>query len=130
MMQRSAAVWYWIVAGDKTQAWSAAAGGFVPTTDATFIAWKSTGGVPDTIGSLADLADVLQTQVPNLTVNDATVSDAMKTAQARAIVLMPIFKVLFNHENRIRAIERNLTLNGSPAALTVLQAVAAVKALL
>jgi hypothetical protein len=48
---------------------------------------------------------------------------------AGGLVVVASFKIAFNHENRLRAIERALSLNGSPAALTPAQAHAAVKAL-
>jgi hypothetical protein len=36
--------WYWIVGGDSTQVYSSASGTFVPSTDATYLAWLATPG--------------------------------------------------------------------------------------
>ena len=120
--------WYWIVAGSTTQVYSSASGGYVPVSDPTYVAWLATGKPPRPIVSEAALgaylAGYLQRPVA------AGVLDAYQDTQAGAIVTQTIFKILFNHENRTRAIERALSLNGSPPNLTPAQAKAAVKALM
>jgi hypothetical protein len=124
--------WYWTINGDVAHVWSSAAGAAIPINDAGYVAWLANGNAPNTAPSIAVLATMLNSLAPDLssTIGDAVVVDGMKSAQAQAIVASAIFRIVFNHENRIRAIERNLTLNGSPANLTPAQAVAAVKALL
>lgn len=56
--------WYWIVAGDETLLWSSARKAYVPVADATYQAWRGTGGWPTRIDSEASLADVLNAQYP------------------------------------------------------------------
>lgn len=120
--------WYWRVAGSTTQVYSSAVGDYVLISDPTYVAWLTSGGVPTNIDSEISLGAVLAQHL--LRPVAAGVLDAYKTEQAGTIVTQVIFKVLFNHENRLRAIERNLGLNGSPADLTVAQAKNAVKALM
>lgn len=120
--------WYWIVAGDNTRAFSSAAGDYVPVDDATFVAWQDDGTVPSRIASEAELAVILASAFARPV--RASVLDAYQDAHAKDIVGRTFFKVLFNHENRLRAIERQLGLNGSPANLTANQARNAIKALM
>lgn len=126
--QYTPANWYWVVAGSATQVYSSASGGYVPVSDATYAAWLATGRNPTRIASEAELGEVLAAH--GLRPVAAGVLDAYKDAQAGGVVAAVAFRVLFNHENRIRAIERALGLNGSPADLTAAQARAAVKALM
>lgn len=123
--------WYWIVGGPTTQVYSSAIGNYVPVTDATYQAWLAKGGAPTKIDTEANLGDVLAPYF--LRPLAANVLDGYKQSQAITIVqkeFQAVFKILFNHENRIRAIESALGLNGSPAQLTPAQAIAAVKALM
>lgn len=124
----NSANWYWIVAGSTTQVYSSAVGDFVPVTDATYQAWLAAGHVPTKIDTEANLGQVLAQYL--LRPAPANVLDGYKQALAVGIVNFVQFKILFNHENRIRAIETALSLNGSPPQLTANQAVAAVKALM
>jgi len=121
--------WYWYVGGDETRAYSSAVGNYVLANDASFQAWLALGNTPTSIASAFDLgggalAPYLLRPI------DAAVLDGYKDALADYIVIGVVFKILFNHENRLRAIERNLSLNGSPPNLTAAQAKAAVKALM
>lgn len=120
--------WYWFVGGDQTQVYASARGVFVPITDATYVAWLAQGNFPTNIDTAANLGQVLAPVLARPTA--AAVLDGYTTAQATTIVGHVPFKILFNHENRIRAIERQLALNGSPPNLTAAQAIAAVKALM
>ncbi len=120
--------WYWIVAGSTTQVYSSAAGDYVPVADATYQTWLTAGNVPNTIDTEANLGDVLAPYLLRPTA--ANVLDGYKTRLAADVVTQVIFKILFNHENRLRACERALSLNGSPPDLTANQAKAAVKALM
>ncbi len=120
--------WYWIVAGSTTQVYSSAVGNFVAITDPTFLAWLASGHAPTNIDTEANLGQVLAGQL--LRPVPANVLDGYKDSLAANIVTQVIFKILFNHENRLRACERALALNGSPPDLTANQAKAAVKALM
>lgn len=120
--------WYWVVGNSTTQVYSSAVGDFVSVNDPIYQAWLKRNQ-PTTIDSDANLGQVLA-QNNSLRPKPAGILDGYTTAMAGNIVVQAIFKILFNHENRLRAIERNLTLNGSPPALTAQQAVAAVKALM
>ena len=121
--------WYWTVANSTTQVYSSAVGDYVPVSNAAYLAWKILPGhTPTSIDTEANLGDVL---APYLLRPTATsVLDGYKDSLAVQTITMISFKIMFNHENRIRAIERNLGLNGSPPDLTPAQAKAAVKALM
>lgn len=123
--------WYWIVGGSATQVYSSASGNYVPVSDATYQSWAAKGNSPTSIDSEASLGSVLSAYF--LRPAAANVLDGYKQSLAAKIVLQDfqaVFKILFNHENRIRAIETALSLNGSPPQLTAAQAIAAVKALM
>lgn len=120
--------WYWYVGGDQTKAYSSATGDYVLATDPTFQAWLAAGNLPTKVDAEAGLGVVLANSLVRPV--NASILDSYKDALASTVVLQTIFKILFNHENRIRAIETNLGLNGSPPQLTANQAKAAVKALM
>lgn len=120
--------WYWIVGESTTQVYSSKTGDFVPVANAQYQAWLAQGKLPTKIDTEANLGEVLAAYA--LRPIAANVLDGYKDKQATEIVAAVIFKILFNHENRLRAIERNLGLNGSPPDLTPAQAKAAVKALM
>jgi hypothetical protein len=120
--------WYWSVVGSSTQVFSSAAGDYVPVGNATYQAWLAAGNTPTPIDTEANLGQVLAPY--GVQPANANVLDGYKTALAGDIVAQVIFKVLFNHENRIRTIERALSLNGSPPNLTQQQALNAVKSLM
>lgn len=120
--------WYWTVAGDTTRAFSSASGGYVPANNPTFVEWGSDGTLPTNIASEAELGEVLAPL--RIRPSAAGVLDAYLNTQAIEVADAVQFKIIFNHENRLRAIERALNLNGNPANLTPAQARAAVKVLL
>lgn len=120
--------WYWYVGGNQTQAYSSASGNYVPSTDVTFQAWLAAGNIPTNIDTEANLGQVLSGYL--LRPVAAGVLSGYTAACANSTVALVEFKLLFNHENRIRAIERALGLNGSPANLTAQQAFNAVQALM
>lgn len=120
--------WYWTVGGDLTKVYSSKVGDYVLVSDVTYVAWLDAGGIPTVIDSEVSLGQVLA-QNSNRPVN-ASVLDAYQASQADEVLLHKLFKIAFNHENRLRAVERNLGLNGSPANLTPGQAKAIVKALM
>lgn len=119
--------WYWIVGGSTTKVYSSAVSNYVLVSDPSYLAWRA-GNTPTPIDSEANLGAALAPYL--LRPIPANVLDGYKDAIAAQTVAMAVFKVLFHHENRLRAIERNLGLNGSPADLTAGQAKAAVKALM
>jgi len=120
--------WYWTVATNPTQVFSSVSGNYVPITDPTFVAWHADGTIPTAIDTEANLGAVLASaQLRPVATN---VLDGYTTSLAASIITHAVFKILFNHENRLRTIERQLVLNGSPPNLTAAQALAAVKALM
>lgn len=109
--------WYWAVSGKPAQVYSSAAVAYVPVTDPTYVA----SGIPATPIVEQDLIDLLilaGVPVPA----GAVESDSAKTLQVSALNMVEL-KALFNHENRIRALE-------SKAPITAAQFVTALKALL
>ena len=127
-VQFTPANWYWIVNNSTTQVYSSKIGDYVSAADPTYLSWVTTTRKPTRITSEADLGAVLASY--RFRPVAANVLDGYLTQQAQTIVDMTQFKILFNHENRTRAIERALALNGSPPNLTPAQARNAVKALL
>ena len=95
--------WYWFVARDKTKAFSSASGDYVPAADPAFAAWRVDGTLPTNIASEAELGEVLAAY--SLRPKHAGVLDGYTSAHADNELGKVIFKVIFNHENRIRALE-------------------------
>lgn len=120
--------WYFVINGNQTQVYHTGRGIFVPLADAAYVTWLAKGTPATALPSIARLGEVLAPLFIRPT--DATVLDAYVGVHADTVLSRPAFKVLYQHENRIRAIERALSLNGSPANLTPAQAKAAIKALL
>jgi len=120
--------WFWIVAGDEQRLFASATGDYVAPTAPAYLAFIAAGGFATRIASEAELGAVLAPH--RVRPVHAGVLEAYLTEQAQDVVDAVQFKVLFQHENRIRAIERALNLNGSPANLTAAQARNAVKVLL
>lgn len=113
--------WYWFVGADDTQVFSSATGTFVPVADATYVSWLASRTQAARIGSIDSLGSVLA----DLSVQPP-VDDAVLTAYKSALlsrVDSVLFKVLFNHENRIRALS-------SQPAISAQQFIAAMRALL
>lgn len=103
--------WYWYVAGDETRAFSSASGDYVPAGDATFQAWLKDGGLPTRILNEAELGEVLAPY--SLRPMNAGVLDAYKDSQAVKLTIEIAAKVLFNHENRLRALEGKAPANAA-----------------
>jgi hypothetical protein len=115
--------WYWAVGGDPTQVYSSARGVFVSIADAQFVAWKSKEGGsnrPTPIDTSVNLGAVLAPY--RLRPTDSAVLAAYQQAAASAVDLVQL-RLMFNHENRIRALE-------SKAPITQPQFLAAISALL
>lgn len=113
--------WYWVVAGSSSQVYSSTAGDYVTVDDATYQAWLAAGNKSTQIDTEANLAAVLAPYA--LRPVNANVLDNFKQALANNVGAQVIFKILFDHENRIRALE-------GKAAITVQQAIAGIKALM
>lgn len=113
--------WYWFVAGNTAQAFSSAVGTYVPVADPAFVDWSADGTSPTVIDSEASLGQVLAPYL--LRPTHAGVLDGYTSAQADSVLTHLLFKIAFNHENRIRALE-------GKAAATVAQARALVKAMM
>jgi hypothetical protein len=62
-MSYNANNWYWIVGGDETEVYSSASRAFVPPSDATYAAWRASGGQPSRIVSNAELSEVVNKPV-------------------------------------------------------------------
>lgn len=120
--------WYWTVAGSTSQVYSSASGGYVPVSDPTYQTWLGSGGIATRIDTEANLGSVLANYL--LRPTPSGVLDGYTSALANNVITQAVFKILFNHENRLRACERALGLNGSPPDLTAGQAFNAVKNLM
>lgn len=94
--------WYWFVAGDETKAFSSKSGDYVQANDATFVAWKLADNTPTRIASADELAEVLDGA--RVRPVNADLLDRFKTSQASKLTMELVAKVLFNHENRLRAL--------------------------
>lgn len=101
--------WYWIVAGSTTQVFSSKAKAYVPVANATYQAWLDSGYKPTNIASEALLWDVLAEQAPECLPSTPTGADARQRRLIGRLDVEEVGKVLatalFQHENRIRALE-------------------------
>ena len=88
--------WYWIVGGDENRFWSSATKAYVDTL-------PNDAGVTR-IASEAELWDVLASQAPSRLPDDAVAQDAIKEHEIGKVDTV-LFKIAFQHENRIRALE-------------------------
>lgn len=113
--------WFWTVGGDATKAFSSAAGDYVPVTDPAFVAWLADGTMPTVIDTEANLGAVLAPYLQRP--SNSGVLDGYAGSQADTVLTHLAFKILFNHENRIRALE-------GKAAVTAAQARSFVKGLM
>jgi len=100
--------WYWFVGGDTTQAYSTKTVGFVPANDPGLVAWQNAGGTPTQIDTRVGLGAVLadaEGSADELRPTDSNMLDGYQSRQSQSIVDHAVTKLLFNHENRIRALE-------------------------
>jgi hypothetical protein len=111
--------WYWVVGADTTQVYSSKQSIYVSTADAGYIAWLA-NNAPTRIASEVELGEVLAQH--DIRPVAATLLDAFLTNKVTKMDAVQ-FKILFNHENRVRVLE-------GKAAMTVAQFVTVVKALL
>jgi hypothetical protein len=94
--------WYWRVAADDTHVYSSKVGDFVPVADVAYQAWLGLGNAPTNIVSAAELGEVLAPY--SLRPVPAAVLDGYTESQAVKLTVETVAKILFNHENRIRAL--------------------------
>jgi hypothetical protein len=101
---------YWIVAGSTTQVFSSKAKAYVLVTDAVYLAWVARGYSPTKIATEAGLWDVLAEQAPECLPDTPAATEARRTRLISRLDALEIGRVvataLFNHENRIRALEK------------------------
>lgn len=94
--------WYWMVADDDTKAFSSAVGDYVLANNAEFLAWQFDGTRPTRIANEAELGAVLAQY--SIRPAAANVLAGYLESQATKIAVHVVATVLFNHENRIRAL--------------------------
>ena len=94
---------YWRVADDDTRVYSSATGDYVPVANAAYKAWVEAGGLTTNIDTEASLGDVLAPYAQRPV--HAGVLDGYKDSQAAKLTIETAAKILFNHENRLRALE-------------------------
>jgi hypothetical protein len=118
--------WYWIVAGSTTHVFLSKAKAYVPVDNVAYVAWLVQGNLPTGIESEASLLKVLAEQAPDCLPDNAAGIEARRVRLLKQATTLEIGKalleVLFNHENRIRVLERK-------TALTKAQFLAAIKGL-
>jgi hypothetical protein len=127
--------WYWYIGADRSRAYSSARGIYVASDDAALVRWLAGGApgerrAPTVIDSEASLGECLAPHRLRPDPAAAGVLDGFQDAHAKDVVENAAFKIMLNHENRLRAVERALGLNGSPANLQAAQAKAMLKALM
>lgn len=113
--------WYWFVGGDLTKVYSSLIGDYIPVNDPTFVEWSSDGTSPTRIDTEQNLGEVLAPLL--IRPVQANVLEGYQSAQTDHVAMKLIFKLFFNHENRIRALE-------GKTPITVAQARAFVKGLM
>jgi hypothetical protein len=95
--------WYWQVGADATKFYSSANGDYVQSSDVAYQEWLGAGNAATKIASEAELGEVLAPY--SIRPINASVLDAYKDTQASKLSAKDAIKVIFNHENRIRALE-------------------------
>jgi hypothetical protein len=111
--------WYWLVSG---QVYSSKAASYVASDAPAYLAWMESGGRPTKIASAVELWAVLAAAHPAGLPADASAQDARKEYELTKADTT-LFRIAFNHENRIRALE-------GKASITVGQFRTAVKDLM
>lgn len=94
--------WYWVVNNSATQVFSSASGDYVPVGNVPFQLWLTKGNRASHIANEAELGDVLAQY--DISPVNAGVLDEVKGKKVDRLPIDVILKVLFNHENRIRAL--------------------------
>lgn len=106
--------WYWIVGGSTTQVFSSFAKSYVPVSNARYVAWVADRHRPTKIATEAELFDVLAEQAPECLPDNAAAIEARRTRIINTLDKLEVGKVLaivaFDHENRIRVLEKKATI--------------------
>lgn len=113
--------WYYKLRSESERVFSSKRGVFVPITDEAFEAWKTLGNSPVPVDSAAEIGAALA--LFRVRSTEQSVLDGYTEAHAETVIFKLMFKVVFNHENRIRALE-------GKAPVTASQARTAMKALM
>lgn len=95
--------WYWKVGSDDTKVFSSKSTDYVLVSDPEYVAFLGDGNSPAVTDSQGTLAAYLATL--SIRPSNASVLDAYRGSQASKLTLEIVAKVLFNHENRVRALE-------------------------
>lgn len=112
---------YYQLRTGTTQVFSSARGQFVGVTDAAYQSWLAEGNFVIPVDSAQEIGAALATFL--VRPSDATVLDGYIGTQADKVLTKLEFKIAFNHESRLRALE-------GKAPLTVAQARNFVKGLM
>lgn len=94
---------YWIVAGDQSRVYSSETEDYVPSNNAAYQAWRSSGGLPTPIENESLLGEVLAQL--SLRPKPAGILDAYKDAQSVNISAKVAAKILFKFANEIRLLK-------------------------
>lgn len=98
--------WYWIVAGDTSQVYSSELAAYVPVSDVTYSGWVAADNHATPIVSEQELWDYLIGRVYNSTPATAhSSSSGLKNKRLNEQLIESVYQLLFDHENRIRALE-------------------------
>jgi hypothetical protein len=98
--------WYWFVAGSTTQVYSSKAKDFVPATNTAYQRWLADGKTPTNIDTPFNLGVVLAERGDmNLQPIAAGVLDGFSDTVAARTTATYLNRLLFEYENRLRAIE-------------------------
>lgn len=95
--------WYWTVGGDETRAYASARRDYVPADDAALVAFIADDNAAIVIDTEFNLGLALATVSYELAPIPPGIFEGYRSANATAIVFDPTFPVLYDHENRIRA---------------------------
>lgn len=96
---------YWIITGSNNRRWSSKARDFVLAADAGLAEWmERTGLKPTRIANIAELYDVLAQQAPDRLPDIPEAQDRRREYDLGTMDSIQ-WKVLYHHENRIRALE-------------------------
>ena len=95
--------WFWIVGGDESQVFSSKSGNYILASDAGYVAWVASGGMPTRIASAVELGEVLAPH--NVRPAQSAVLDSYTETQARKLTLEVVAKILFWAVNEIRVLK-------------------------
>lgn len=97
--------WFWVVGSNATQVYSSEAVQYVSVGNSQYVSWLALGNNPSRIGSEQELWDYLNDKAPGTTPTAGTSTDAGKSSRVRDQMSEVVGQILFEHENRVRALE-------------------------